>query len=154
MTLRNLPNEIARDSTKIPPHQPTTQNFDWPQKKRDLHSHHFDSTIWDDFQFRDGDIIIATYAKSGTTWIQQIIAQLMFAGDPDLSVAEMSPWLDLRVPEGFIHKGVNGRWSECLTEEECAEYERVAEAELGPECARWLAEGGPCQPARPPSTVS
>jgi aryl sulfotransferase len=24
--------------------------------------HHFDSTIWNDFRFRDGDIIIATYA--------------------------------------------------------------------------------------------
>lgn len=70
----------------------------WPQKQRDLHSHHFDSTIWDDFRFRPDDIIIATYAKSGTTWTQQMIAQMLFGGDPDLSVAEMSPWLDLRVP--------------------------------------------------------
>ena len=30
--------------------------------------------------------------------MQQIIAQLMFGGDPNLAVAEMSPWLDLRVP--------------------------------------------------------
>ncbi len=73
-------------------------NFDWPRKTRDLHSHHFDSTIWDDFKFRDDDIIISTYAKSGTTWTQQIIAQLLFDGDADLSVAEMSPWLDLRIP--------------------------------------------------------
>jgi aryl sulfotransferase len=57
-----------------------------------------DSTIWDDFKFRDDDIIIGTYAKSGTTWTQQIIAQMMFGGDPDLEVAEMSPWMDLRVP--------------------------------------------------------
>ncbi|MEO5916347.1 MAG: sulfotransferase domain-containing protein [Luteolibacter sp.] len=74
------------------------QNIDWPEKTRDVHTHHFDSTIWDDLKFRDDDIIIATYAKSGTTWTQQIIAQLIFDGDPDLSVAEMSPWLDLRVP--------------------------------------------------------
>lgn len=37
----------------------------YPKKQRDLHSHHFDSTMWDDFKFRDDDIIIATYAKSG-----------------------------------------------------------------------------------------
>ena len=301
------------------------ETIQWPRKTRDIHSHHFDSTIWDDFQFRDDDIIIATYAKSGTTWMQQIIAQLLFEGDPDLSVAEMSPWLDLRVPpkevklplveeqthrrfikthlpvdslnfspkakylyiardgrdvvwslhnhhsnanqlwyealndtpgrvgppidpppddirtywrdwlekdgypfwsfwenlrswwairhlpnvllvhfadlkkdlpgeirriadfldipvnesrwldivghcsfdwmkknavktvplggafwdagaEVFIHKGVNGRWHECLTEEDCAEYEKRAEAELGIECARWLANGGRIQP--------
>ncbi len=70
----------------------------WPKKTRELHSHHFDSTVWNDFVFRDDDIIIATYAKAGTTWMQQIISQLLFDGDPDLEVAEMSPWLDLRVP--------------------------------------------------------
>lgn len=70
----------------------------WPVKRRELHNHHFDSTIWNDLQFRDDDIIIATYAKSGTTWMQQIIAQLLFGPDPELAVADMSPWLDLRVP--------------------------------------------------------
>ena len=69
-----------------------------PRKTRELHSHHFDSTIWNDLKFRDDDIVISTYAKSGTTWMQQIIAQMIFGGDPNLEVAEMSPWLDLRVP--------------------------------------------------------
>jgi len=70
----------------------------WPYKGRELHNHHFDSTIWNDFAFRDDDIVIATYAKSGTTWTQQIVAQMLFGGDPTLAVAELSPWLDLRVP--------------------------------------------------------
>jgi aryl sulfotransferase len=72
--------------------------IDWPHKTRELHNHHFDSTIWNGFKFRDGDIVIATYAKSGTTWVQQIVSQLIFNGAEDLPVAEMSPWLDLRVP--------------------------------------------------------
>jgi len=70
----------------------------WPQKTREYHNHHFDSTIWNDFNFRDDDIIIATYAKSGTTWLQQIVSQILFNGAEDLEVAEMSPWLDLRIP--------------------------------------------------------
>jgi len=70
----------------------------WPRKTRELHNHHFDSTIWNDLRFRPDDIVIATYAKAGTTWVQQIVAQLLFQGDPELAVAEMSPWLDLRVP--------------------------------------------------------
>ncbi len=75
-----------------------TTGIPWPRKRRELHNHHFDSTIWNDLRFRDDDIVIATYAKSGTTWMQQIIAQLLFRGDPELAVAEMSPWLDLRIP--------------------------------------------------------
>lgn len=70
----------------------------WPRKTREFHNHHFDSTIWNDFAFRDDDIFIATYAKAGTTWMQQIVAQLLFNGEEGLNVAEMSPWLDLRVP--------------------------------------------------------
>lgn len=69
-----------------------------PEKTRELHNHHFDSTIWNDLKFRDDDIVIATYAKSGTTWVQQIVSQLLFNGEEGLEVAEMSPWLDLRVP--------------------------------------------------------
>lgn len=70
----------------------------WPRKSREFFNHHFDSTIWNDFAFRDDDIVIATYAKSGTTWTQQMVAQMLCGGDPALAVAELSPWLDLRVP--------------------------------------------------------
>jgi aryl sulfotransferase len=69
----------------------------WPQKKRELHNHHIDSTIWNEFAYRDGDIVIASYAKAGTTWVQQIVAQLLFSGAEDASVSSLSPWLDLRV---------------------------------------------------------
>lgn len=65
-----------------------------PRKTREFHNHHFDSTIWNDFNFRDDDIVIATYGKSGTTWMQQIVSQLIFNGEADLDVAEMSPWVE------------------------------------------------------------
>ncbi len=70
----------------------------WPTKTRELHNHHIDSTIWNDFPFRDDDIIIATYAKSGTTWMQQIVAQMLFSGNTELEIADMSPWMDFRIP--------------------------------------------------------
>ena len=37
-------------------------------------------------------------AKSGTTWTQQMIGQMLFGPDPEMAVAEVSAWLDLRVP--------------------------------------------------------
>jgi aryl sulfotransferase len=69
----------------------------WPVKTREIHNHHMKSTVWNDFKFRDDDIIISTYAKSGTTWTQQILSQLIFNGAEDIDVAAASPWLDLRV---------------------------------------------------------
>lgn len=69
-----------------------------PVKTHEMHSHHLDSTFWNDFPFRDDDIVISSYAKSGTTWLQQIVSQLIFQGQEGLPVAEMSPWVDLRVP--------------------------------------------------------
>ena len=69
----------------------------WPTKTRDIHNHHINSTAWDNFKFRDGDIVIATYAKSGTTWTQQIVGQLLFKGAEGVDTAHMSPWVDLRI---------------------------------------------------------
>ncbi len=57
-----------------------------------------DSARWDGFPFRDGDIVVSTRSKSGTTWMQWICALLVFGG-PDLPrpLAELSPWLDWEV---------------------------------------------------------
>ena len=73
-----------------------------PRKTREMQSNHFDSTIWNDFRFRDDDIVIATYGKSGTTWTQQIIGQLLFNGSAETHIGDMSPWLDLRVPPNEV----------------------------------------------------
>jgi aryl sulfotransferase len=69
-----------------------------PRKTREFQNHHMDSTIWNRFRFRPNDVVISTYAKCGTTWTQQIVGQLIFAGDPGIRVSELSPWLDMRLP--------------------------------------------------------
>ena len=42
----------------------------------------------------------------------------------------------------FINKGSNNRWLDTLSAAETTAYEAKAVAELGPECAKWLAHGG------------
>lgn len=69
----------------------------WPIKSREIHDHHINSTVWNRFKFRDDDIIIATNGKSGTTWMQQIVAQLIFDGTENVDVHALSPWVDLRI---------------------------------------------------------
>ncbi|MBH1929331.1 sulfotransferase domain-containing protein [Serratia rubidaea] len=71
----------------------------WPVKQREQQCYFSDSTIWNDFVFRDDDIIVASAPKAGTTWTQQIVAQLLFNGDGDVSIADISPWLDFRLPD-------------------------------------------------------
>jgi aryl sulfotransferase len=68
-----------------------------PVKTREIHNHHMDSTRWNDFRFRDDDVIVATWAKSGTTWTQQIASQLIFTGAEGIDVPTLSPWIDLRI---------------------------------------------------------
>jgi aryl sulfotransferase len=70
----------------------------WPSKQTELQHQYFDSALWNDFPFRDDDIVVGTYAKSGTTWVQQIISQLIFNGAEDVDVPEISPWVDMRLP--------------------------------------------------------
>ena len=69
----------------------------WPVKQREMHNHLIDSTRWNDFPFRDDDVVIATWAKTGTTWTQQIVCQLIFDGAEDIPVADIAPWVDMRV---------------------------------------------------------
>jgi aryl sulfotransferase len=54
-----------------------------------------DSARWVGFLFREGDIVISTRSKSGTTWLQMIAALLVFQ-TPELPrpLPELSPWLD------------------------------------------------------------
>jgi aryl sulfotransferase len=69
-----------------------------PPTNRIFSNAQMDSTIWEKISFRDGDIIVASYAKTGTTWTQQIVAQLIFNGDPAVGL-KFAPWIDLRIDD-------------------------------------------------------
>ncbi|MEM7028212.1 MAG: sulfotransferase domain-containing protein [Chloroflexota bacterium] len=43
-------------------------------------NHHLDSTRWDAYSPRGDDIVIATSMKSGTTWVQVIVRELIVQG--------------------------------------------------------------------------
>lgn len=54
-----------------------------------------DSARWLGFPFRQGDIVISTRSKCGTTWVQMICALLVFqTADLPAPLSELSPWLD------------------------------------------------------------
>ncbi len=54
-----------------------------------------DSARWIGFPFRQGDIVISTRSKSGTTWVQMICALLIFqTAELPAPLGNLSPWLD------------------------------------------------------------
>jgi aryl sulfotransferase len=72
-------------------------DYIWPVKTKEYVGWIFDSTKWNDFAIRDDDIIITTYAKSGTTWMQQIVGQLLSGGDPSVYGDAISPFIESRI---------------------------------------------------------
>jgi len=55
----------------------------------------YDNTLfWKKYEKRDDDIIIVSTVKSGTTWLQQIIIQIVFEGKYDGKINDVSIWVD------------------------------------------------------------
>jgi len=70
-----------------------------PQVTRIYQFHSLDSTRWNRYQPRPDDIVISTSLKSGTTWMQEIVRQLIFLGQDvpernEMAVGQVSAWPD------------------------------------------------------------
>lgn len=70
-----------------------------------------DSSRWKGFKPRSGDIIVATYPKCGTTWMQQIVSSLIFQDATSRPLLDIAPWIGGRFfgdPEA-IYATINGQ---------------------------------------------
>ncbi|MEX2393834.1 MAG: sulfotransferase domain-containing protein [Actinomycetota bacterium] len=69
-----------------------------PERTRVYDNHHLDSTRWDTYVRRPGDVIISTSVKAGTTWTQRIFSLFVFGTDPlPTGLWQVSPWIDNRI---------------------------------------------------------
>lgn len=76
------------------------------EKTRDEQTRHLDSNRWNAFAYRDGDVVVATWGKSGTTWTEQLVSQLIH-GAPNEFRKGIGPWFDLRaLPEDEVRAQV------------------------------------------------
>ena len=58
-----------------------------------------DSRRWRRYTPRSDDIVIATYPKCGTTWMQRIVGMLVFQTAEPMPIMQISPWIDRRFPQ-------------------------------------------------------
>jgi len=92
----------------------SSQSGATPQVTRVYQNHHLDSTRWEVIRPRDGDIIVTTSYKSGTTWAQQILHGLLHGhDDPVPDMRAVSPWPDARFMG--LSKEDLANWAESLT---------------------------------------
>lgn len=68
-----------------------------PSKTREYDKHPIiDGKRWEAYKHRPDDIVITTSYKAGTTWMQTIVANLLYQdGNFPAPVSQMSPWLDM-----------------------------------------------------------
>lgn len=64
---------------------------------REVRSRVFDSARWAGYRPRNDDIVIATYSKCGTTWMQRIVAMLVLKSAERRPIWDLSPWPDMRL---------------------------------------------------------
>jgi aryl sulfotransferase len=65
-----------------------------PAKTRELIDGFVDSTPWNDFRFRDNDIVVASPAKAGTTWTLALLVQLLHGAPEVARVGNICRWID------------------------------------------------------------
>ena len=68
--------------------------------RREFFAFAYDSRRWANYKPRADDVVIATYPKCGTTWMQRLIAMLVFGSAAPRPLAEVSPWIDRRFGPG------------------------------------------------------
>ena len=61
---------------------------------RNYHTMIMNSARWDDYRPRNGDVIVATYPKCGTTWTQRIVSLLIHQSPAPRDIMGEAPWLD------------------------------------------------------------
>jgi aryl sulfotransferase len=55
-----------------------------------------ESARWNHYRPRESDVVVATYPKCGTTWMQRIVSLLIFQSPEPRPITEDAPWIDCR----------------------------------------------------------
>jgi len=73
-----------------------------------IHADVKSSIYFNDFESRDTDIYVSTFLKSGTTWMQMILYQMLTDGSMDFNhIYDVSPWISNEATKNLSAERVN-----------------------------------------------
>jgi hypothetical protein len=94
----------------------TTDAIEWPKKTHEINHRVCDSARWNGFKFRHDDIVIGTWSKTGTTWMQQIVALIATSKHRDLDnpLPAVLTLLatDTPLPAKYVDHALRGEWKD------------------------------------------
>lgn len=91
-----------------------------------------DSSRWDYYTPRDGDVIVATYPKCGTTWTEYIVVNLLHFGGEVPRVMDVAPWIDLKFRRN--EWGIEVPIEEIMAEFDAQTHRRLVKTHLPLDC--------------------
>jgi aryl sulfotransferase len=65
-----------------------------PLRTKSYANSRIDTSRWDHYVPRQGDVVVATYAKNGTTWMEHIVLHLIHRGREKPTIHELAVWVD------------------------------------------------------------
>tara|TARA_A100001037_G_scaffold292770_1_gene308519 strand:- start:204 stop:1127 length:924 start_codon:yes stop_codon:yes gene_type:complete len=65
-----------------------------PLRTKSYKNLRIDTSRWDRYVARSGDVVVATYAKNGTTWMEQIVLHLIHRGPDRPTIHDTAVWVD------------------------------------------------------------
>lgn len=77
-----------------------TNSPEYPIRTQTRLTERHDSTRWDRYVPRNGDAVVATYPKCGTTWMEHIVLNLFHYGRTIPPIKQVAPWIELRKQRG------------------------------------------------------
>jgi aryl sulfotransferase len=81
----------------------------WGELPATIQNHSIDSLRWRLVNLRDGDVVVASWAKAGTTWLQQVVTQMVYGIGGRYMLPRVAPWVDSPyVPEERLARMESG----------------------------------------------
>lgn len=86
----------------------------WGELPVTVLNHSIDSLRWELIRLRAGDVVVTSWAKAGTTWLQHVVTQMLYGIGGRYMLPRVAPWVESPyVPAQRLEQLESGRSPAC-----------------------------------------